>query len=396
LDNLVRGLMTRCTRRGLTRTISRALPVLAMATNAGAKKEKKKKKKPAPPTCQGSLQLCGGTCVDMQTSGAHCGGCGDACPHQLSECIAGECRAAYEVVTAWGGQGTENGKFQSLGGVAVDSAGNVYVADVAGSRVQKSDNDGAVIKAIGAFGIEAHEFINPLGIAIDQNDDLYVTDYSLHSIKKFDSDGGFITSWGSFDIGDYQLYCPQGVAVDKDGNVFVVQACTTYVKKFTSSGTYLTKWDEAASDVAVDSAGAVYLFGPAGLILKSDGNGTSREYWASFGSDDLEDRFNVPRGGAVDGVDNVYVVEERGRRIQKFTKNGEFLTVWGNPGDGDGQFNAPYRIAVDSAGNAFVTDTGNFRIHKFAPVNGAARKAAASRREQSKRGHRQERGHGPR
>jgi tripartite motif-containing protein 71 len=68
----------------------------------------------------------------------------------------------------------------------------------------------------------------------------------------------------------------------------------------------------------------------------------------------------------VNDVRDVFVAEEVGNRVQKFTNTGTFLTKWGSQGNGDGQFNFPYGVAVDGSGNVFVAEYNNDRVQKFA------------------------------
>jgi len=72
---------------------------------------------------------------------------------------------------------------------------------------------------------------------------------------------------------------------------------------------------------------------------------------------------------AVDSVGNVYVADTYNHRMQKFDSDGNFLTMWGSSGVGEGQFYYPSGVAVDSAGNVYVADTYNHRIQKFGEEN---------------------------
>ncbi|MCX7698313.1 MAG: 6-bladed beta-propeller, partial [Candidatus Goldbacteria bacterium] len=60
-----------------------------------------------------------------------------------------------------------------------------------------------------------------------------------------------------------------------------------------------------------------------------------------------------------------YVTDAQNNRVQKFTKEGKFVTVWGETGEQEGQFNNPAGIAVNSKGEVFVVDSNNYRIQKF-------------------------------
>ena len=74
-----------------------------------------------------------------------------------------------------------------------------------------------------------------------------------------------------------------------------------------------------------------------------------------------------PSGLAFDADDNLYVVDSGNNRVQKFTKEGQFLGKCGTPGSGDGEFNMPWGIAIDSQGDVYIADWRNDRIQKFSP-----------------------------
>jgi DNA-binding beta-propeller fold protein YncE len=70
----------------------------------------------------------------------------------------------------------------------------------------------------------------------------------------------------------------------------------------------------------------------------------------------------------VDGQGDVYVTDTGNQRVQKFDREGNFITQWGGFGGGDGQFNFPYGIVVDARGSVFVVDSGNTRVQQFMPA----------------------------
>lgn len=71
----------------------------------------------------------------------------------------------------------------------------------------------------------------------------------------------------------------------------------------------------------------------------------------------------------VDGVGDVYVSDTGNHRVEKFDREGNFITQWGGFGNGKGQFNFPYGIAVDAKGSVFVVDSGNTRVEQFMPAD---------------------------
>ena len=224
--------------------------------------------------------------------------------------------------------GSANGQFMGPFGVAVDSSGNVYVADYGNNRVEKFTGTGTYLSQLGcptgacSSGSGNGQFNEPSGVAVDSSGNVYVTDFQNNRVEKFTSTGLFVTKWGSLGSGDGQFDAPYGVAVDGSGNVYVADFGNDRVEKFTSTGLFVTKWGS----------------GPG------SGNG----------------QFDVPYGVAVDGSGNVYVADSGNHRVEKFTSTGTFVTKWGSLGSGflEG-------VAVDSGGNVYVTDTSYSRVELF-------------------------------
>jgi len=296
----------------------------------------------------------------------------------------------YEFVRKWGTQGNLTGQFNYPAGIAVDSVGYVYAADLGNDRIQKFDSNGNFITKWGSWGSGNGQFYfarENAGIAVNQSGYVYVTDDANHRIQKFDTNGNFISKWGA--PCDYPSGCQNGqfdtatsIAADSSGYIYVGDQFRADIQKFNSTGGFMTKWGSFGSGngqfnypngVAVDSFGNVYVADPgSNQIQKFTGTGGFITKWGSCCiCDDCPGAFfHYPYGIAVDSSGNVYVADSGNHRIQKFDSNGNFITRWGSNGYmEDGKFQELEGVAVDSSLNVYVADTYNHRIQKFAPVS---------------------------
>ncbi len=249
-------------------------------------------------------------------------------------------------IILWGNFGSANGNFQNPTGIACDAKGDVYVCDTNNHRIQKFDGKlGHYLLKFGSRGNGEGQFNAPWGIAIDRvRGYIYVVDSANFRIQKFDQNGEFIMQWGSFGTNDGQFYFARGIAVDPtDGAVYVVDMGNHRVQKFDTSTNVLPQ------------------------LLAKWGGGLGPGHASSPQSQEAG-QFRNPWGIAVDGNGDVYVTDAGNQRVQKFDREGNFITQWGGFGGGDGQFNFPYGIAVDPRGSVFVVDSGNVRVQQFMPA----------------------------
>jgi len=245
-------------------------------------------------------------------------------------------------------------RFQKPIGVAVDGAGNVYVADSWNRTIRKVTPVGVVTTLAGSAGIigsadgtgSAARFYYPTGVAVDSAGNIYVADQAR--IRKVTSAGVVTTLAGSYGVNGsadgtgsaalfHSLY---GVALDAAGNVYVTDSYNHTIRKVTSAG------------VATTLAGKAYTSG------SSNGTGSAA-------------RFNNPTGIAVDGSGNVYVADEYNNRIRKITPAGAATTLAGlSSGSSDGtgsaaQFFSPKGMSMDGSSNVYVSDSNNHAIRKI-------------------------------
>jgi len=171
---------------------------------------------------------------------------------------------------AWGTQGGGNGQFQGAGGVAVDSAGDVYVVDTGNHRVQKFNATGTFITKWGSNGAGNGQFFGPNGIAVDSANNVYVADTGNNRIQKFSSTGTFLMAFGTSGTADGQFTLPQGVSVDPVGTIYVADTGNNRIQTFSTTGVWMSTCGNLASgsadgefngpqDVAVDSSGNFYV-----------------------------------------------------------------------------------------------------------------------------------------
>ena len=145
----------------------------------------------------------------------------------------------------WGSLGTEDGQFNEPRGIAVDSDGNVHVADSGNNRVQKFSRMGQFLDKWGDEGDGDGQFTKPFHVAVDSNNDIYVSNHPtglFHGIpprvrvQKFTPNGDFIRGWGEVGFAAGEFRSPRGIAVEYDDVILVVDQENHRIQKFSSNG----------------------------------------------------------------------------------------------------------------------------------------------------------------
>ena len=222
--------------------------------------------------------------------------------------------------------GSGTGQFNNPWDLWVDPSGtsqNVVVADSYNNRIEILTNANAYSAQFGTSGTGNNQYAYTGGVAVDAAGLRYVTDYNNHRVQIITAANAYSSQFGSNGTGNGQFANPRGIAVGADGNIWVADLNNNRVQKFTSGGTYTLK------------------FG-------SFGNGLGQ--------------FNGPTDVALDSAGNVYVADRGNHRIQVFDSSGNFLTTFGSYGSGSGQLSYPSGVVVDFAGNVYIADTFNNRI----------------------------------
>ena len=262
-----------------------------------------------------------------------------------------------------------NARFHTPGGAAVDSAGNAYVADTDNYTIRRVTPSGVVTTLAGLAGSpgsadgtgSSARFLNPGGVAVDSAGNVYVADIGNYTIRKVTPVG---TNWVVTTLAGFpgilgnadgtgsaaRFYNPYCVAVDSAGNVYVTDEGNDTIREVSPVGTH---WVVRT------------LAGLAGSPGTNDGTGSAARFW-------------YPWGVAVDRVGNVYVGDYYNSTIREVTPVGTNWVVTtlaglaGSPGTNDGtgsaaRFLSPSGVAVDSVGNIYVADRWNSRITKGTP-----------------------------
>ncbi len=278
-----------------------------------------------------------------------------------------------QLITKWGNKGDAAGEFETPRGIAIGDNGNVYVVDSGNSRIQIFSPAGEPVAQWGSHGEGDGDFFNPVGIAMDPLGNIYVVDSYNHRIQVFDSDQNFIAKWGVRGNGDGQFDQPGYIALDGEGNLFVTDGDNHRVQKFSPLGVFLASWGgegngdgkfSSPSGIKIDQSGGVYvadLYNDRIQIFDSAGAFISK--WGEYGNDD--GKISGANALAIDKNGNVRVADAYINRIQTFTPGGEFLVSWASNGDGDGEFDTPSGVAINAGGNVYIADLGNSRIQVF-------------------------------
>ncbi len=307
-------------------------------------------------------------------------------------------------------------------GVAVDSAGNIYIADTNNARIRMISPSGVIttVAGNGSPGFSgdggpatAASLTDPVGIAVDSSGNLYIAD-SMGSVVRKVSGGIINTIAGKYGLGQEYgdgglatsalLYNPSGVAVDSSGNIYIADTTDNVIRKITASTGNISIFAGSTTqgfggDGGSATAAAAALFLPTGVFVDSagnvfiadTGNNRVREVTASNGNINTvagngtagavgdtggpakSAELYKPSNIALDSSGNLYIADPLTNLILEVS-GGNISTVAGECcvagffGDGNSSamalLNHPGGVAVDSSGNLYIADTNNNRIRE--------------------------------
>ena len=302
--------------------------------------------------------------------------------------------------------------------MAVDSSGNLFIADGYNNRVRKVSSSG-IITTVAGNGTQGFsgddgpatsaELAFPVAVALDASGNLFIADLYNNRIRKVSTTGTITTVAGNgaknvqSGLGSYSgdngpatsagLNYPYGVAVDASGNLYIADLYNYRVRKVSTSGTITTIAGNGQSGFAGDDGPAIsaQLDEPFGIAVDTSGNIFSYAITATTGCGRspqaapsrlsramaplaspvtaglrLRRILAYPKGIAVDAAGNLFIADFSNSVIRKVSAHGTISTVAGNgsfgySGDGgpatSAELDFPPGVAVDAAGNLFIADT---------------------------------------
>ena len=353
-----------------------------------------------------------------------------------------EINHATGVITTVAGTGTagysgDNGpaaaaELSAPNAVALDSSGNLYIADTNNGRIRKVNLSTGVITTVAGNGIWAYsgdngpataaEIYYPEGLALDSSGNLYIADTDNNRIREVNHSTGAITTVAGTGTAGYNsdniqataayLNDPTGVAVDSSGNLYIADYINNRIRKVTASSGLITTvagtgtagysgnniqataaYLDEPRGVALDSSGDLFIAdyynerirevnASSGLIATVAGNGSYG--FSGDGGAATAAMMRYPKGVVVDTSGNVYIADSGNNRIREVNYSTGAISTFAGGFVGDGGsataavLGAPFATAVDAAGDIFIADTSDNRIREVNHATGAITTVAGS------------------
>ena len=263
-------------------------------------------------------------------------------------------------------------------GLAFDSSGNLFIADGSNHRIRKVDTSGNISTVAGTTKgfsgdggpATSAQLNDPTDVAVDSSGNLFIADWPNNRIRKVDSSGNISTVAGTGSTGSLeggfsgdggpatsaQLRDPWGVTIDSAGNLYIGDSINHRIRKVDTSGTITT-------------------------VAGTGATGLGQGGFSGDGGPATSPRLSRPLGVAIDSSGNLFIADAHNHRIRKVDTSGVISTVVGSGsapilGDGgpatDAKLKSPTAVAIDSSGNLFIADAHHSRIRKVEAVAAAA------------------------
>ena len=298
-----------------------------------------------------------------------------------------------------------NARFEAPHGLVVDPAGNIYFSDAIHHRVRRIGTDGIITTVAGTgekgwtgdFGPATQARLNaPYGLALDTFGNLYIADSQNSVVRAVLPDGRILTVVGGYGFDTHDgagaltsLIFPTSVAIDRDGFLYVADVLSARVfrvgadlivrnvagsggRGFSGDGGPATQAKmDFPSGVAIDASGNVLIadrgtnrvrrVNSAGIIETAAGNGLFRT--GGDGGPATRAVLYLPSGLTTDANGNLYVAEQLSSRVRRVAPNGR-IDLFAGPASG---LHGPQGLAADALGNIFITDNFENLILKATP-----------------------------
>jgi trimeric autotransporter adhesin len=341
-------------------------------------------------------------------------------------------------ISTYAGQGTEGytgdggaavqAQLNSPMGLALDSAGNLYIADSGNNVVREVSKSGSITTVAGngsqgysgdGGAATAAALDQPEGVRVAPSGLLYIADTFNNRVRVVS--GGIIQTAAGTGVSSYSgdgglaatagLFLPTDVATDSGGNLYIADYGNSRIRQVaqgriqtvvgSASTTVIFNQAPATSirlngptGLAVDSSGEIFIaeggigtgsglaigdykiweVNGAGVVSTAAGNGI--ENFGGDGGPATAAQLNMPSNMVFDTVGNLYIADSANNRVRKVSPSGVITTVAGNgvagyAGDGgsgaSAMLNDPEGLASDIDGNVYIADTQNNRIRKLLP-----------------------------
>ena len=192
-----------------------------------------------------------------------------------------------EYISEFGTYGEGPGQFIWPTSIALDSQGNVYVADEWLNRISIYNSDGEFQSSWGKAGSGEGELDRPAGMAISSDGTVFLTDSRNHRVQKFNLKGDYIGQFGSFGTGPGQFNMPWGISLDKDGNVLIADWRNDRIHQFSADGQWQATYGQSGDDIG---------------------------------------QFNRPNSVCADADGDIYIADWLNNRVQILGPDGRFVT----------------------------------------------------------------------
>jgi hypothetical protein len=342
---------------------------------------------------------------------------------QVITTVAGDSLTGY---SGDGGQAT-SAELQLPVGVAVDKSNNLYIADYYNHVIRKVDHNTGIISTVAGTGNSGYsgdngpaiaaDLYSPYAVAVDTAGNLYIADMDENRLRKVNYLTGIITTIAGTGVGGYsgdgglaisaELNQPDFITLDALGNIYFSQGLENVVRKINSSNGIITTVAgngnagysgdgglainaelNAPFDIILDSALNLFIADYKNNCIRrvsSNGiistfAGTGNTTFSGDGGPATNANLNGPWGLGIDKTGNIYIADVFNQRIRKVDINSGIInTITGNClsncipyGDfsGDGglatlaELNVPTDVCFDVLGNLYIADSHNWRVRK--------------------------------